>query len=211
MLLDFAPGSRVDISQYGSGLQLISSGRTARLVDESGALVATGDTQIDDDVVLGLIDSGRRSVSIIALDTSVAVPLLVQAHSAHSAVVAWWRGRGVALSGHALVETYSVLTRVRLAAAGAGRLLSERFRRPVTSRSGRFAKSSRCAGRLRHRGGAVYDAIVALAAAKNGYVLATPDARAKIIYDAIGLDDRIRRPVGDKQILNGRDVARSRT
>jgi hypothetical protein len=50
----------VDISRYGAGLQLTPIGRTARLVDESGALVATGDTTIDDDVVFGLIDTGRR-------------------------------------------------------------------------------------------------------------------------------------------------------
>jgi hypothetical protein len=50
----------VDISRYGSGLQLVPSGRTARLVEESGVLVATGHTPIDDEVVFGLIDSGRR-------------------------------------------------------------------------------------------------------------------------------------------------------
>jgi len=39
---------------------LLPTGRTARLVDESGVLVATGETEIDDDVVFGLIDTGRR-------------------------------------------------------------------------------------------------------------------------------------------------------
>lgn len=58
--LGLVPGSTVDISRYGAGLQLVPAGRTARLVDEAGALVATGDTAIDDDVVLGLIDAGRR-------------------------------------------------------------------------------------------------------------------------------------------------------
>jgi len=58
--LGLTAGSTVDISRYGAGLQLIPTGRTARLVDESGVLVATGDTTIDDDVVFGLIDSGRR-------------------------------------------------------------------------------------------------------------------------------------------------------
>ncbi len=58
--LGLAPGSTVDISRYGAGLQLLPTGRTARLVDESGVLVATGDTVIDDKVVFGLIDSGRR-------------------------------------------------------------------------------------------------------------------------------------------------------
>lgn len=58
--LGLLPGSTVDISRYGAGLQLVPTGRTARLVDESGTLVATGDTTIDDDVVFGLIDTGRR-------------------------------------------------------------------------------------------------------------------------------------------------------
>ena len=51
------------------------------------------------------------SVSL-ALDTSVAIPLLVNTHAAHEAVVRWWDGREVALSGHAVAETYSVLTRL---------------------------------------------------------------------------------------------------
>ena len=58
--LGLSPGSTVDISRYGAGLQLLPTGRTAQLVDESGVLVATGDTVIDDDDVFGLIDAGRR-------------------------------------------------------------------------------------------------------------------------------------------------------
>jgi AbrB family looped-hinge helix DNA binding protein len=53
-------GSTVDISQYGAGLQLVPSSRTARIVEEAGVLVATGETKIDDDVVFGLIDASRR-------------------------------------------------------------------------------------------------------------------------------------------------------
>ena len=58
--LGLTPGSTVDISRYGAGLQLLPTGRTARLVDECGVLVATGDTVIDDEIVFGLVDSGRR-------------------------------------------------------------------------------------------------------------------------------------------------------
>jgi len=58
--LGLTPGSRVDLSRYGAGLQLLPTGRTARLIDESGVLVATGDTAIDDDIVFGLIEAGRR-------------------------------------------------------------------------------------------------------------------------------------------------------
>ncbi|SDM47656.1 looped-hinge helix DNA binding domain-containing protein, AbrB family [Cryobacterium flavum] len=58
--LGLHPGSTVDISQYGSGLQVVPAGRTARLVDEDGVLVATSSTAIDDDTMFGLIDAGRR-------------------------------------------------------------------------------------------------------------------------------------------------------
>ncbi|MBW3653567.1 MAG: AbrB/MazE/SpoVT family DNA-binding domain-containing protein [Actinobacteria bacterium] len=58
--LGLTPGATLDISRYGAGLQLLPTGRTARLVDEAGVLVATGDTAIDDDVVFGLLDAGRR-------------------------------------------------------------------------------------------------------------------------------------------------------
>lgn len=58
--LGLTAGSTVDISRYGAGLQIVPAGRTARLVDESGVLVATGETTIDDDTVFGLIDAGRR-------------------------------------------------------------------------------------------------------------------------------------------------------
>lgn len=58
--LGLTAGSTVDISRYGAGLHIVPSGRTARLVDEGGVPVVTGDTSIDDDVVFGLLDAGRR-------------------------------------------------------------------------------------------------------------------------------------------------------
>lgn len=58
--LGLTAGATVDISRYGAGLQIVPAGRTARLVDEAGVLVATGETTIDDDTVFGLIDAGRR-------------------------------------------------------------------------------------------------------------------------------------------------------
>ncbi|MEO3937544.1 AbrB/MazE/SpoVT family DNA-binding domain-containing protein [Dermatophilaceae bacterium Soc4.6] len=58
--LGLLPGSKVDISVYGAGLQLVPAGRTARIVADSGVLVVAAVTPIDDDIVFGLIDSGRR-------------------------------------------------------------------------------------------------------------------------------------------------------
>ena len=54
------PGSVVDVSWYGSGLQVILAGRAARLVEEDGLLVAIGDRTIDDEDVFALNHSGRR-------------------------------------------------------------------------------------------------------------------------------------------------------
>jgi AbrB family looped-hinge helix DNA binding protein len=58
--LGLTPGSSVDVSRYGAGLQILPTGRTARIVEEDGVLVASGDTAINDDIVFGLIDAGRR-------------------------------------------------------------------------------------------------------------------------------------------------------
>jgi hypothetical protein len=37
----------------------------------------------------------------------------VRSHHDHAAVGRWWNGQEITLSGHALTETYSVLTRLR--------------------------------------------------------------------------------------------------
>ena len=58
--LGLLPGATVDVSLYGAGLQILASGRTARIVDVDGALVADSDTAVTDDVVFGLVDSLRR-------------------------------------------------------------------------------------------------------------------------------------------------------
>jgi AbrB family looped-hinge helix DNA binding protein len=58
--LGLLPGTKVDISPYGAGVQVLPAGRTARLVEEDGVLVSASDTPVDDDVLFGLIDAGRR-------------------------------------------------------------------------------------------------------------------------------------------------------
>jgi toxin FitB len=127
----------------------------------------------------------------VAIDTSVAVPLLVRSHREHAAVVQWWSGKEVALSGHALAETYSVLTRlpgdVRLAPADAARLLRVRFAAPLVISAARARKLPDTLSRLGIAGGAVYDALVALAANEHRTVLATRDARARATYDLVGV------------------------
>jgi AbrB family looped-hinge helix DNA binding protein len=58
--LGLVPGTRLDVTVYGSGLQIVPTGRTARLVEEDGVLVATGDADLDDETVFALIESFRR-------------------------------------------------------------------------------------------------------------------------------------------------------
>ena len=127
----------------------------------------------------------------IAVDTSVAVPLLVRSHLHHRGVVRWWNGQELALSGHALAETYSVLTRLpgdaRLSTEDAALLLDARFTAPLTLSAPAARKVHGTLSRLGVAGSAVYDALVALAAKEHGAALATRDARARGTYDAVGV------------------------
>jgi len=127
----------------------------------------------------------------VAVDTSVAVPLLVRSHQHHSEVVRWWGGQELTLSGHALAETYSVLTRLpgdaRLSPADAARLLDARFPAPLTLSDQNAGTVHVTLSRLGIAGGAVYDGLVALAARERGMALATRDARARGTYDAVGV------------------------
>jgi predicted nucleic acid-binding protein len=129
-------------------------------------------------------------LSVLALDTSVAIPLLVVTHQEHAAVVSWCDGREMALSGHAMAETYSVLTRLpgdlRVLPEDAARLLRERFAAPLLLGRKVAARLPEKLSALDISGGAVYDALVGLAAAEHEAQLATRDARARATYEAVG-------------------------
>ncbi|MGB2919295.1 MAG: AbrB/MazE/SpoVT family DNA-binding domain-containing protein [Mycobacterium sp.] len=59
--LGLTPGSRVDVSAYGGGLQITPGGRTARVERVANErLVARADTEVSDEMMFALIDSGRR-------------------------------------------------------------------------------------------------------------------------------------------------------
>jgi predicted nucleic acid-binding protein len=115
---------------------------------------------------------------------------LVQSHRAHSVVVEWWNGRDVALCGHALAETYSVLTRLpgdaRLSPADAAHLIAERFAVPLLLGPEVSRRLPEILADLGIAGGAVYDAMVALTATEHGCVLATRDGRARTTYERVG-------------------------
>mgnify|MGYP000983427537 FL=1 len=118
-----------------------------------------------------------------AVDTSVAVALLVASHEAHRAVQQWATGRSLCLSGHALVETYSVLTRLpgdaRVSPSDAVALIDENFVGSLILPADVAVEVHRKMAHLGITGGATYDALVAMAARRAGLVLATRDARPR--------------------------------
>ncbi len=134
-------------------------------------------------------------MSAIGIDTSVAVPLLSANHPDHDVVAEWSAGRRLALSGHALAETYSVLTRLPGSLRGdpvtvAG-ILVKRFERPLLLGAEAFTGLVDRLSAVGIAGGAVYDALVGLAAIDNDAELATRDARARPTYDALGVRVRV--------------------
>lgn len=126
----------------------------------------------------------------VAVDTSVAIPLVVATHVAHAAVSAWADGRRLVLSGHAAIEAYAVLTRLpgdaRVAPQDALALLSANFEAAVEPTVDVRDNIARLAARG-VSGAATYDALVAAAALDHGFVLATRDARARETYDRMGV------------------------
>lgn len=58
--LGLLPGTTVDVTAYGAGLQVLPAGRTARIVEIDGGLAAESTTTVTDEMVFVLIDSLRR-------------------------------------------------------------------------------------------------------------------------------------------------------
>ncbi|MGF1648587.1 MAG: type II toxin-antitoxin system VapC family toxin [Kineosporiaceae bacterium] len=126
---------------------------------------------------------------VVAVDTSVAVPLLVRPHPAHESTRQWGRDKSLRLAGHAALETYSVLSRLpgdlAVDPATAHALIDGLFAEPLTLDAP--AQRSAVALLAAHgvAGGAVYDGLVALAALAHGVLLATRDRRALGTYQRL--------------------------
>ncbi len=129
---------------------------------------------------------------MIALDSSVAVPIVLDNHEMHELVTGWLGGRASALAGHALAETYSVLTRLPPAVRGepldVARALRSQFAAPLLLSAKTSARLPDVLAELDVSGGAVYDALVALAALEHDCALATLDLRAGDTYRALGVE-----------------------
>lgn len=130
-----------------------------------------------------------------ACDTSVAVAALDPTHVAHGACRTALVELRPALAGHAVFETYSVLTRLpvplRLSAARAATVLTGAFRDGCWLDAKAAASLiPRLAG-LGIVGGSVYDALVGEAAAANDRVLLTRDRRAERTYRLLDVEVRV--------------------
>jgi predicted nucleic acid-binding protein len=131
-------------------------------------------------------------ISVIAVDTSVAIPAMLAGHDAHAVCLRLVQDHHPPLAGHAAVETFSVLTRLgdgrRLSPARAVSLLEANFA-PAIWPDGTLLDSflRRCAD-VGAAGGAVFDGLVALAAMSSGARLASLDRRASRLYQAMGID-----------------------
>jgi predicted nucleic acid-binding protein len=100
--------------------------------------------------------------------------------------------RQARLSSHSLAETYSVLTRLpgadRAHPGDAARVLAATFDPPVVLPAEVAEHLADVLAPLAIIGGAVYDALVGLAAREAGLPLLTRDARALPTYAALDVD-----------------------
>ena len=126
-----------------------------------------------------------------AADTSFAVAALDASHEAHLICRQLATARRPALAGHAVFETYSVLTRLPGAARVSPRTATELLTRAFPERCWlppeRQAELADRMSELGIAGGMVYDALVAAAARHARRVLMTRDIRADRIYDLVGV------------------------
>jgi predicted nucleic acid-binding protein len=132
---------------------------------------------------------------VIAVDTSVVVAAFASWHERHEAARSVVDA-GASLVAHCALESYSVLTRLPAPHRVAAEIVSEFLARRFSSRWLTLSPNAHAAliaelPSMQVRGGATYDALVAATAARAKATLATCDARARRIYDALGVKYRM--------------------
>lgn len=135
-----------------------------------------------------------------AVDTSVCVAALLEWHENHARCAS--AAKDASIPSHALVETYSVLTRLPPPHRLDRNVASELLRRRFGTRQVLVATPS-LQRHMVHRlsaaevdGGAAYDGVIALVAAEHHERLLTCDARAVATYERLGIDFEIIGAIG---------------
>jgi predicted nucleic acid-binding protein len=122
----------------------------------------------------------------LLLDTSAAIALVLRSHQQHQAVLDHATDRTLGLAGHAVFETFSVLTRLpgvqRVSPTTAVRIIRTNFPASyaLSAEGTHSAPEALTAAGI--AGGAVYDGLVALAARESNVQLLTCDRRAMPTY-----------------------------
>lgn len=133
----------------------------------------------------------RSDPAELLLDTSAAISLISPSAVHFDAVHARTRELRLGLAGHAVFETYSVLTRLpggqRLSPTAAERVISVNFPASVALDGSEAHLVLRRLASAGIAGGAVYDGLVALAARRAGVTLLSCDRRAASTYSALGV------------------------
>ncbi len=126
----------------------------------------------------------------LLLDTSAAIALVTPAHAGFTRVREIVSGRRLGLSGHAVFETYSVLTRLprahRPSAEQAARIIRHNFPESRMLSAERQQALLTYVADRRLVGGQVYHALVAAAAVEADLPLISRDQRAAQVYEMVG-------------------------
>lgn len=131
----------------------------------------------------------------LLLDTSAALALIRDVDPAHVAANEATSGAVLGLAGHALIETYSVLTRLpgsaRIRPERVGEILETVFPSSVALPEPQALRAAQTFISAGIAGGAVYDGLVGLAAKAAGVALLSCDRRAEPTYVRLGVDFRM--------------------
>lgn len=130
---------------------------------------------------------------MIAPDSSVAIAAAAPWHLAHEAAVAALAADEASLISHVAFETTAALSRMpegqRLAPAVVLKWLELRFgSRWLALPAAATRRGLRAAVAQGIRGGALYDALIAITALHHRQTLVSADRRAAPVYSALGAD-----------------------
>ncbi len=127
------------------------------------------------------------------VDTSVGVPALSELHDAHEVAFDAVREHRAGIAGHAMFETYAVLTRLpnlRVSPAQALALLDRTFTHRVVLSERAASRALQTLASKAVIGGAIYDGLVGASAVEADLPLLTFDRRARRAYEAVGAEVR---------------------